>query len=291
MVDVSLSESEKTYIIHGVQDNFREDGRGCEDYREMDMETGLMSNTSGSARLRLANTEVLVGVKVELEEPRPDAPDRGRIEFFVDCSANATPAFEGRGGEELATEITNLLYRAYSADTVIDVKSLCLQEGKLCWVLYVDVLLLECGGNLFDAASIAVKSALFNTKIPSVSVTQEESGQTELDVSDDPYNVKRLDVTATPCIVTLSKIGHYHAVDATQKEEACCLARLMVAITASGSVTAMVKEGSGSLDPDSVADMMQTGKKIGQAVNKKLMERLTEEEQKGLKRKTVGFLR
>ena len=58
----------------------------------------------------------------------------------VYSSANATPAFEGRGGEELATEITNLLYRAYSASTVIDVASLCLQSGKLCWVLYVDVL-------------------------------------------------------------------------------------------------------------------------------------------------------
>lgn len=291
MVDVSLSEAEKTYIVHGVQDNFREDGRGCEDYRQMDLETGLMSNTSGSARLRLANTEILVGVKAELEEPKPDTPDRGRLEFFVDCSANATPKFEGRGGEELATEITNLLYRAYSSDTVLDVKSLCLQQEKLCWVLYVDVLLLECGGNLFDAASIAVKSALFNTKIPSVSVTQEEGGETELDVSDDPYNAKRLDVTSAPCVITLSKIGQSHAVDATQKEEACCLARLMMAVTEAGTVTAMVKEGSGSLDPDSVAEMMQSGKKIGQSLNKKLMERLTEEEDKGLKRKTVGFLR
>ena len=58
----------------------------------------------------------------------------------VFSSANATPAFEGRGGMELATEITNLLYHAYSASTVLDVTSLCLQPGKLCWVLYVDVL-------------------------------------------------------------------------------------------------------------------------------------------------------
>lgn len=31
----------------------------------------------------------------------------------------------------------------------------------------------------------------------------------------------------------------------------------MVAVTASGSITAMVKEGQGSLDPDSVTEMMQ----------------------------------
>lgn len=35
----------------------------------------------------------------------------------------------------------------------------------------------------------------------------------------------------------------------------------------------------------------QVGKEVGKAVNTKLMEALKEEDQKGLKRKTVGFLR
>jgi len=38
----------------------------------------------------------------------------GRIEFFVDCSANATPEFEGRGGEDLALEIAQTLSHAYN---------------------------------------------------------------------------------------------------------------------------------------------------------------------------------
>ena len=36
-----------------LQDNFREDGRSCEDFRHMELETGLISNTNGSARVRL----------------------------------------------------------------------------------------------------------------------------------------------------------------------------------------------------------------------------------------------
>ena len=39
-------------------------------------------------------------------------------------------------------------------------------SGRHCWTLYVDILILECGGNLFDAVSIAVKAALSNTRIP-----------------------------------------------------------------------------------------------------------------------------
>ena len=48
------------------------------------VETGLVSNASGSASLRLANSYILVGVKVELDTPLPEKPNEGRLEFFVD---------------------------------------------------------------------------------------------------------------------------------------------------------------------------------------------------------------
>ena len=55
-------------------------------------------------------------------------------------SANATPEFEGRGGEELATEISNMLTRAYDCPSCIDLTKLCVVPGQQCWILYVDVL-------------------------------------------------------------------------------------------------------------------------------------------------------
>lgn len=290
MVDVELSDAEKVYILHGVQDNCREDGRGCEDYRHMEIETNVVSNTSGSARVRLANTDILVGIKAELGAPAPEKPDKGRLEFFVDCSANATPEFEGRGGEELATEISGMLNRAYDCPACLDLQKLCVIPNQQCWVLYIDILLLECGGNLFDAASIAVKAALYNTKIPTVTVSRDE-GIMELEISDDPYDVQKIEVKLAPCIVTLSKIGHSHVVDASQKEESCCLARLMMGVTQNGTITALKKEGSGSLDPTSVEDMIETGKRVGEALNKSLMAALEEEERQGTKSKTLGFLR
>ncbi|CAI9719929.1 Hypothetical predicted protein [Octopus vulgaris] len=291
MADVLLSDAEKTFILHGIQDNLREDGRGCDDYRYMEIETDVVSNTSGSARLRLANTDVLVGVKAELGPPEPIKPDLGRLEFFVDCSANATPEFEGRGGEVLATEISTMLSQAYGNLNALDLKSLCVIPNSQCWILYVDILLLECGGNLFDAVSVAVKAALFNTRIPNVSVLKGDEGQMELEISDDPYDVKQLDTTYCPCLVTLSKIGYFHVVDASPKEEACCLARLIMGVTESGVITAMKKEGSGSLDPESIYDMMETGKKVGEMLGKNLTAILKEEELLDKKKKAVGFLK
>ena len=84
--EVVLSESEKTYILHSVEANFRCDGRKRNEVRPVVLETGVVSHASGSAHLRLANTDILVGVKAELEAPLPGALNQGRLEFFVDCS-------------------------------------------------------------------------------------------------------------------------------------------------------------------------------------------------------------
>ena len=39
-----------------------------------------------------------------------------------------------------------------------------------------------------------------------MTVTSGESGLTELELSDDPYDCLRIDVTNAPCIVTLNKV-------------------------------------------------------------------------------------
>ncbi|XP_049633408.1 LOW QUALITY PROTEIN: exosome complex component RRP42 [Suncus etruscus] len=297
MASVSLSEPEKVYIVHGVQEDLRVDGRGCEDYRCIEVETDVVSNTSGSARVKLGHTDILVGVKAEMGTPKLEKPNEGYLEFFVDCSANATPEFEGRGGDELGTEIANTLYRIFNNKNSVDRSSLCISPREHCWVLYVDVLLLECGGNLFDAISIAVKAALFNTRIPRVRVLEDEEGSKDIELSDDPYDCIRLSVENVPCIVhprcfpaCLCRFGYRHVVEATSRSEACSLASLLVSVTSKGVVTCMRKVGKGSLDPESIFELPQTGKRVGKVLHVSLQSLLHKEESLGAQRQKVGFL-
>lgn len=50
----------------------------------MELETDIVQHAFGSARLRLANTDVLVAVKIEVDTPFPESPLEGKLEFFVD---------------------------------------------------------------------------------------------------------------------------------------------------------------------------------------------------------------
>uniref|UniRef100_A0A131XVI0 Ribosomal RNA-processing protein 42 n=1 Tax=Ixodes ricinus TaxID=34613 RepID=A0A131XVI0_IXORI len=267
MSDVLISDAEKTFIIHGIQENLRCDGRSCLEYRDIELETGVVSNCSGSAHVRLANTDILVGIKAQLETPDPGSTDQGRIEFFVDCTANADPEFEGRGGEDIAAEISSALAQAYRSPKCLDLRSLAVVPGQQVWVLYVDILILECGGSLVDAVSVAVKAALYDLKIPKVSVTVDENGDPEVEVSGDPFDVEKLSIENVPCFITLSKVGQQFILDATQEEQACAVGSLALAVTASGKIAALFKAGTGSLHPENVMDVIEVGRDIGASLN------------------------
>ncbi|XP_031769180.2 exosome complex component RRP42 isoform X1 [Galleria mellonella] len=293
-----------------TKDDFRSDGRSNIDYRPMELETDVVSHASGSARLRLANTDILVGVKTEIDTPNPDKPGLGKLEFFVDCSANATPEFEGRGGEQLANSISNMMQRAYHSSQAFDLKQLCIFEGKQCWKLYIDILILECGGNLCDAVSLAVKAALFNTRIPFVKAALMDGGNIDLQLSDDPYDSKLLNVGSAPLLVTLCKIGDKCVVDPSAEEESCSVISLVVGTTGNSKFYCSQEEakklpnveskcstigmnGAGSVAPKTLKDAIQQGLEAAKSLDKALGQALLRERQENIsfKKHSYGFLK
>ncbi|XP_046592700.1 exosome complex component RRP42 isoform X1 [Neodiprion lecontei] len=297
MANTLLSLAEKTFIVHGVDDNYRTDGRNRSEYRPMEVETKVLPHTSGSARLRLANTDILVGVKAEVDTPYPDNPNEGKLEFFVDCSANATPAFEGKGGDNLGTEISNTLTLAYQSSHVLDLTTLCILPQQKCWKLYVDVLILQCDGNLFDAVALAVKAALYSAQIPKVTTATLDGGKADIQLSDDPFDCVKLDVGSFPVLVTLCKnftfiqIGENCVVDPTSEEEECSAASIVVAVMPNGRITSVVKTGYGSLQPSTLVKTLELAKDIGIKLNAGIMNALKEEDELGSQREIFGFLK
>lgn len=284
--NMAYCEAEKTFILHGVDENFRIDGRSREDYRPMELETDIVAHAFGSARLRLANTDVLVTVKIEVDSPLPERPYEGKIEFFVDCSANATPDFEGRGGEELAIQISNTLTAAYQSPVAFDLKKLCIVKGRKCWKFFVDILILECGGNLYDAVSLAVKAALWNTQIPLIKKVDIDGNNIELSVSDELYDCARLDITNAPVMVTVCKIGEKCIVDPNQAEEQCSVGSVVVSLS-NRKFSAVLQTGTGSLHPETLIECLKLGDEVARRLNEALLTTLN----KLKPNQDVGFLK
>ncbi|XP_058093469.1 uncharacterized protein LOC131239662 isoform X2 [Magnolia sinica] len=208
---VGLSIAEKHFVQGGIAQDLRTDGRKRLHYRPISVETGVIPQANGSARVRMGATDVIVSVKAELGKPSMLQPDKGKVAIFVDCSPTAAPMFEGRGGEELAAELSVSLQRCLlggksGTGAGIDLSSLKVVEGKLCWDVYIDGLVVSSDGNLLDALGTAIKAALSNTGIPKVEVAQANASmdeQPEVDISDEEF--LQFDTSGVPVIITLTK--------------------------------------------------------------------------------------
>lgn len=280
MANIVLSEAERLFLVHGIEQNCRNDGRSCLEYREFSVETDVVSTANGSARVKVeGNTDILVGIKVELDSPNISAPKQGKIDFFIDCSALASPRFEGREGKELQTDIYNVLNSVYcqGSAAVSNLSQLCIVEGRHCWLLNIDIVILECvGGSLYDVISLAVKAALYNTQIPSVEYDAESE---EIHVCNDVTQCLEnwFDWESCPILITVSKIGNTtsaHVVDTTAQEENCSNARLVFGVNPRGQVSGCRKYGTHSLSFSSLSAMMQTGREVGMHLHNVLLHQL-----------------
>jgi len=267
MGDLLLSEEEKYYLVVGVTQDKRVDGRTRLDYRSGDIELGCVSNCHGSIRIKLAESDVIVAAKVDLGTPTDEEPNLGKVNFLVDCSPTASPEFEGRGGDQLAETICRILTSSFVKSGTIDLKSLCIIPLKHCYVIGVDILVLQCGGNLLDVISMGVKLCLGVCEIPKIVDTRYDLGEPSPVFTTDELKYTYLDVSESPVIITLPRVGKYFVVDATLEEESCSKGKLAIGVSHNGNITSIDKLGRGCYQARSIAASIQMASKVGSSLN------------------------
>ena len=72
----------------------RFDGRALTDFRKLGIAHEISNKAEGSVRIKLGNTDVVVGVKLGLGAPYPDSPDKGNLMCTSELLPIASPKFE-----------------------------------------------------------------------------------------------------------------------------------------------------------------------------------------------------
>ncbi|XP_072085530.1 uncharacterized protein [Arachis hypogaea] len=273
---VGLSLGEQHFIQGGIAQDLRCDGRKRLTYRPIFVETGVIPQVM-LHRLALVSffTMIYWQVQAELGKPSSLQPNKGKVSIHIDCSSTAEPAFEGRGGDELSAELSNALQSCLlggksGEGAGIDLSSLIVIEGKICWDLYIDGLVVSSDGNLLDTLGAAIKAALSNTGIPRVQVAAGESSddQPEVDISDEEF--LQFDTSGVPVIVTLTKVGRHYIVDATSEEESQMSSAISISVNRQGHICGITKRGGAGMDPSVILDMVSVAKHVSEQLINKL---------------------
>ncbi len=241
----------------------RLDDRGLTDYREVQLEVGVIERAEGSARVRLGKTEIMVGVKIEAGEPYSDTPNEGVLTVNAELVPLASPTFEPGPPDENSIELARIVDRGLRESKAIDLGKLCIQPGKKVFIIFVDIYVLNHDGNLIDASAMAALAALLNTKMFSYEIKE---GELVRKPDFTPLPIKN-----HPVAVTFAKISDKLVVDPWLEEEQVMDARLTITVEKDGRICAVQKGGSGCFAIQQVLEAANTAQQKSEELRRILV--------------------
>ena len=250
----------RDFLANLEKNGKRADGRGFDDFRNIEIETGIVTKAEGSAKVKIGNTQVLAGIKMDIGEPYPDTPETGVMTTAAELIPLASPDFEAGPPREDAIELARVVDRGIRESELIEVDKLCIEPNEKVWMVFIDIHILDYDGNLFDAASLAALAALMTTMVPA---KRHEIGE------DYPLPIKE-----PPISCTSVKFDDIVVIDPALDEEEIAEVRLTVATDKNEDIRAMQKGLNGSFTRDEIKKVIKAsidnGKKIREQLYKSI---------------------
>lgn len=237
------------YVKSLVAKNCRVDGRAFDEFRQpITVEYGVSEKSAeGSARVKIGETEVVAGVKLELGKPYPDSPDEGSIMINVELLPLSSPEFESGPPSIDSIELARVVDRGIRESHALDFHKLCIKKGEQMWTVIIDIYPINASGNLFDACALAALAAIKDARFPTL-VEDKVDYKTK---TDEPLPLEKM-----PINCTIHKIGNKYFVDPVREEEMASDARLSIAVTETNKICAMQKGGDSPLNDEDISAMV-----------------------------------
>ncbi|MFH0808839.1 MAG: RNA-binding protein [archaeon] len=227
----------------------RLDGRKVDEYRKISVETGVSENSSSAVRVKFGKTEVLAGVHLALAVPYPDSPDQGTFMTSAELHPMASQQYDiGKPGID-SVELARVIDRGIRESGFIDMKALCIEEGKKVYQVFVDIFTINDDGNILDVAGLAALIALGRARMP-IYNKEEDRIEGYSETEGIPLNKDVLTFS-----MTFHKVGDAIVADVGHDEEFISKFRLTIAMgdnDGKARITAMQKGKAGTI---SASDM------------------------------------
>jgi len=264
MVELSIIDKlKRSKILDLLQEGKRIDGRALDEIRPLSIDIDVIPHANGSARVRLGDTEIVSGIKVQPDRPFPDMGDKGIFICTAEILPLAHPSAETGPPPPSVIELARVVDRGIRESGMIDLSQFVLEKDKSVIGLFADNVVTDHDGNLFDACSYAAVAAIITSKIPKWEMKDDIPVLIENQESDAP-------ITTIPISVTMGRIGEFIIVDPNIDEWGCLDARITITTNSDGNIVALQKGGSDGFTLEQLVKCSElsiaVGKKIREIV-------------------------
>ena len=258
-----IDELKKKQILELLEQGRRVDGRALDEARDLVIETNAIPKADGSARVLLGDSEVICGVKIQPDKPFPDMGDKGIFICTAELLPLSHPSVETGPPGEAVIELARVVDRGIRESHMIDLSQLVIEKDKSVVGVFADNVVVDYGGNLFDACSYATTAAILSAKTPK----WELKGDVPTLVEDEKNEVP---VTTIPVSVTMGKIGNHIIVDPNAEEWDCMDARITIATDSEGNICALQKGGNEGFTMDEIVSCSEISVRVGTKIRETL---------------------
>jgi exosome complex component RRP42 len=241
----------------------RLDGRDFSEQRPLEIEIDVIKKANGSARVKLGDSEVIAGIKVETGKPFEGLENKGALIVTAEVLPTASPHSEPGPPDEEVIELARVVDRGVRESEMIDLDQLALVPGKIVYTIFVDCSVLNADGNLFDATSYAVVTSLLTAKLPILEMQEDKVV--------DTGKTRPMPVTTVPISITAARIGDHVLIDPSSEEEGCMDARITITTSDEG-ICAIQKGHTGAFTTDQLKKAAETARIKGEEVRSRLKE-------------------
>ena len=261
---IVIEQLRKRQMFDLITNGKRLDGRSLEDIRDLEIEIDIIKKADGSAKVRLGNSEVIAGVKVETGAPFEGLENKGALIMSAEVLPTASPHVEPGPPDEDAIELSRVVDRGVRESEMLDLDKLVLIPGKIVYTVFVDCSIINSDGNLLDATSYAVVAALLTSKFPIYEIKDEQVVDTGKTMPPP--------ITTMPVSITAVRIGESVLLDPTTEEEACMDARITMTTQSDGNIVAVQKGFTGPFSVNQIVQFSEIARIKGEEMRSKIKE-------------------
>ena len=258
-----IDELKKSQILDLLEQGKRVDGRAFDEPRELTIETNAIPKANGSARVKLGDSEVVCGVKIQPDRPFPDMGDKGIFICTAELLPLSHPSVEtGPPGPDVI-ELARVVDRGIRESHMVDLSQLVIEKDKSVVGVFADNVVVDYDGNLFDTCAYAATAAILSSKTPKWELKDDVPTLVEGQETDVP-------ITTIPVSITMGKIGNHIIVDPNADEWNSMDARITITTDSDGNICALQKGGDDGFSLDEIVRCGEISVKVGSQIREKL---------------------
>ncbi|MFH0836548.1 MAG: exosome complex protein Rrp42 [Candidatus Aenigmatarchaeota archaeon] len=258
-----MIEIDANLIKAMLRNGKRIDNRKFDEYREISIKTGIVQQAEGSAEVKIGNTHIIAGIKMNIGTPYADSTDKGVMSVSAEFVPFASPRFDPGPPSEEAIELARVVDRAIRESKMIAFEKLCIKANEHVWMVNIDMEILSDDGNLIDTASLAAAAALMTAKMPEFEMVNEKP------VINKEKRSGKLPLSGVAVTTTFVKIGSTIVADPGLTEINALDTRLSIG-TIEGKLCSMQKGGSVGLTIEEVEQIVEMAIEKGDELRTKL---------------------